>query len=110
MGAFGWGELISLIAVTISFITICVSLFGSSKAETRNEQKMFDKIDHLTTMSKDTNDTVKEMSQKIGDHAERLARLESDCETIFRRIKRIEDTQDHCQACKAAKQDLFGKQ
>lgn len=106
---FGWGEFISLISVCIAFATICISLFGRSKSETQNEQKMFDKIDHLSEISRETNETVKAMNAKIDNHAERLARLESDKDTIFRRLKRIEETQDHCQACKAAKRDLFGK-
>lgn len=104
--AFGWGELISLIAVIISFVTICVSLYSRSKTDTRNEQKMFDKLDRLSEMSRETNETVKQMSVKIDDHSERLARLESNEQTVFRRLKRIEETQDHCQACRIAKQSF----
>ena len=43
---FGWGELISFIAVVISFATITTSLFSKSKKnaeiDTKNEQKIFD--------------------------------------------------------------------
>lgn len=106
MGAFGWGELFSLLAVIISFATISISVFGKSKTDTRNEQKMFDKLDRLSDVSKETNETVKAMSAKIDDHAERLAKIESDRDTIFRRLKRIEDTQDHCQSCRIAKQQM----
>lgn len=107
MGAFQWGELFSLLAVIISCITISINIFGRSKTETRNEQWMRDKLDQLTDMSKDTNETVKSMNTKIDNHAERLARLESDKDTIFRRLKRIEETQDHCQACRIAKQEML---
>ena len=107
---FGWGELISFIAVVISFATITTSLFSRSKKnaeiDTKNEQKIFDKLDQLSDMTRDTNIAVKEMSKKIDNHAERLARIEADKETIFRRLKRIEETQDHCQACRVAKQSL----
>ena len=110
--AFGWGELISLIAVIISFATISISIFSRSKAnastDTRTEQKMLDKLDRLSDITKETNETVKQMSAKIDDHSERLARLESDMSTAFRRLKRIETTQDHCQACRASKEDLYG--
>lgn len=106
MGAFQWGELFSLLAVIISCITISINIFGRSKTETKNEQWMRDKLDQLTDMSKDTNETVKAMNTKIDDHAERLARLESDNETIFRRLKRIENTQDNCQACRLAKSQM----
>lgn len=108
---FGWSELIALVAVIISCITVGMSIFSKSKrnteSDTKNEQKIFDKLDHLSEMTKDTNLTVKEMSQKIDNHAERLARIEADRESIFRRLKRIEETQDHCQSCRAAKQDLL---
>lgn len=103
---FGWSELISLVAVIVSCVTVCIGVFGRSKNETRNEQRMFDKLDHLSDMSKETNETVKSMNAKIDDHSERLARLESDNETVFRRLKRIEETQDHCQACRLAKQTM----
>ena len=107
---FGWGELISFIAVIISSATITTSLFSRSKKnaeiDTKNEQKIFDKLDQLSDMTRDTNIAVKEMSKKIDNHAERLARIEADKETIFRRLKRIEETQDHCQACRAAKQSF----
>lgn len=104
---FGWGELFSLLAVVVSCVTISINIFGRSKTETKNEQWMRDKLDQLTDMSKDTNETVKAMNTKIDNHAERLARLESDNETIFRRLKRIENTQDHCQACRIAKQEML---
>ena len=107
---FGWSELISFIAVVISFATITTSLVSRSKKnaeiDTKNEQKIFDKLDQLSDMTRDTNIAVKEMSKKIDNHAERLARIEADKETIFRRLKRIEETQDHCQACRVAKQSL----
>ena len=103
LGLFEWGELFSLLAVIVSFVTISINIFGRSKNETRNEQKMFDKLDRLSDVSRETNETVKAMNAKIDDHAERLARIESDRDTIFRRLKRIENTQDHCQACRIAK-------
>lgn len=106
---FGWGELFSLLAVVVSCVTICINIFGRSKSETQNEQKMFDKIDHLSEISRETNETVKAMNAKIDNHAERLAKLESDKDTIFRRLKRIEETQDHCQACRIAKQEMLNQ-
>lgn len=105
--AFGWGELISLLAVVISFVTICITLYSRSKTDTQNEQKMFDKLDRLSEISRETNETVKQMNVKVNDHSQRLARLESNEESVFRRLKRIEETQDHCQACHIAKQSLY---
>lgn len=104
--SFGWGELISLFAVIISFATICVSLFARSKTSVQNGQRMIDKLDSLSGIITETNADVKEISRKIDNHAERLAHLEADMGSIFARIKRIETTQDNCQSCRSAKQQL----
>lgn len=98
-----------MLAVIISFATVSINLFGRSKTETRNEQRMLDKLDRLGEITNETNLTVKSMSEKIDDHADRLARIESDRETIFRRLKRIEETQDHCQSCRISRNELFGQ-
>lgn len=71
---------------------------------------MFDKLDRLNEVTRETNEAVKAMSTKIDDHTERLARLESDRDTLYRRVKRIEETQDNCQACRMTKETLFGNQ
>lgn len=104
---FGWGELTSLIAVIISFATICISSLSRSKNESKNEQRLIDKLDSLSDIAKETSSEVKSINKKIDDHAERLAHLESNMDSVFRRIKRVEDTQDHCQACRASKQQLL---
>ena len=103
---FGWGELISLVAVVISFSTICISALSRSKNETKSEQRLIDKLDSLSDIAKETSSEVKSINRKIDDHAERLAHLESNMDSVFRRIKRVEDTQDHCQACRTSKQLL----
>lgn len=104
---FGWGELISLVAVAISFATICISALSRSKNESKSEQRLIDKLDSLSDIAKETSSEVKSINKKIDDHAERLAHLESNMDSVFRRIKRVEDTQDHCQACRTSKQQLL---
>lgn len=105
--AFGWTELISLIAVIISFATIILSMKSKMTADTKNDQRVLDKLDNLTNVTKETNDEVKTINKKIDDHAERLATLEAEMKNVFFRVKRVEDTQDHCQACRASKEHLF---
>lgn len=105
---FGWSELISLAAVIISFATILLSMKSRSEKETKNDQQVLDKLDSLESMTKETNQDVKMINRKIDDHAERLATLEAEMKNAFFRIKRVEDTQDNCQACRASKQSLSG--
>lgn len=105
---FGWSELISLAAVVISFATILMSMKARSVADSKNDQQVLDKLDSLESMTKETNQDVKMINRKIDDHAERLATLEAEMKNAFFRIKRVEDTQDNCQACRASKQSLSG--
>lgn len=105
---FSWGELFSLIAVVISFATITISIKARTSADMKNDQQVLDRLDNLNNITKETNNDVKEISKKIDDHSERLATLEAEMKNAFFRIKRVEDTQDNCQACRASKQSLSG--
>lgn len=105
---FGWSELISLAAVVISFATIFMSMKARSAADSKSDQQVLDKLDSLESTTKETNQDVKMINRKIDDHAERLATLEAEMKNAFFRIKRVEDTQDNCQACRASKQSLSG--
>lgn len=105
---FGWSEIISLAAVVISFATILMSMKARSAADSKSDQQVLDKLDSLESTTKETNQDVKMINRKIDDHAERLATLEAEMKNAFFRIKRVEDTQDNCQACRASKQSLSG--
>lgn len=104
---FGWTELISLAAVIISFVTIFLSIKSKSIVETKKDQQVLDKLDNLTNVTKETNDEVKSINKKIDDHSERLAALEAKMDSTVHRLKRVEDTQDHCQACRISKEQLY---
>lgn len=92
--SFGWGELISFIAVCISFATICISLFGKSKQDTRQDQKVIDRLDALYGTTHETRDDVKALTTKIDDYGNRLTKAETDIQTLYHRVSRIEDTCD----------------
>lgn len=93
-GNFGWGELISLLAVIISFCTICISSFGKSKSSAQNEQKLLDRLDNLNATTNETRDDVKAMANKLEDYGNRITKAETDIQTLYRRVGRIEDTCD----------------
>lgn len=87
---FGWGELFSMIAVTISFATICISIFGRSKQDTKNEQRMFDKLDSLGASSNEIRDDVRTISKQVSDYGIRLAKNETEVKLLKEKIDRIE--------------------
>ena len=92
--SFGWGELISFLAVIISFATICISLFGKSKQDTRQDQKVLDRLDALYGTTHETRDDVKALTAKIDDYGNRLTKAEADIQTLYRRVGRIENVCD----------------
>lgn len=91
---FGWSELISLMAVCISFATICISLFSRSKKDTQNEQRLLDKLDRLNETTHETRDDVRSLTEKIDDYGNRLTKAETDIQSIYRRIGRVENRCD----------------
>jgi len=88
--AFGWGELFSMIAVIISFATICVSLFGKSAQNTRNEQRMFDKLDSLGNISDEIKSDVRTVSKQVSSYGVRLGKAETDIQALKDRVDRLE--------------------
>lgn len=92
MDQLTWSEFFALISVIISFATICVNSYSRAKADTKNEQKMFDKLDNLAATSAETRDAVKLMDAKLDDHSMRITRIEGKVENLTFRIKRVEET------------------
>lgn len=88
--AFGWGELFSMIAVIISFVTICVSLFGKSAQNTRNEQRMFDKLNSLGNISDEIKSDVRTVSKQVSSYGVRLGKAETDIQALKDRFERLE--------------------
>lgn len=78
----------------ISFATICISLFGKSKQDTRQDQKVLDRLDALYGTTHETRDDVKALTAKIDDYGNRLTKAETDIQTLYHRVSRIEDTCD----------------
>lgn len=94
LGKFEWPELISLLAVCISFATICMSIFGKSKNNVQNEQRLLDRLDRLNETTHETRDDVKDLATKIDDYGNRLTKVETDIQSIYRRIGRVESRCD----------------
>lgn len=90
MGQFTWSELIALLAVTISFATICINTFSNTKKEIQSEQKTFDKLDNLSKTSSEIRDTVKLMNAKLDDHSVRITQVEVELKNVNDRVNRIE--------------------
>ena len=63
-------------------------------ARVAEQQVMTDKLDSIADMSKETRDTVREMSKQLSEHSRELARIETRIEEHDRRLDAIEDRCD----------------
>lgn len=88
--AFGWSEIIGLASVLIAFATICISVFGKSKRETQNDQRLIDRLDMLNETAHETRNDVKNLSDKLDDYGNRITKAETDIQSLYRRIGRLE--------------------
>lgn len=94
LGSFKWPELISLLAVGLSFATICINVFGRSQKDAQQDQRLIDRLDRLNETTHDTRDDLKNLSAKIDDYGNRLTKAETDIQSIYRRVGRIESRCD----------------
>lgn len=94
LGSFEWPELISLLAVGLSFSTICINVFGRSQKDAQQDQRLIDRLDRLNETTHDTRDDLKNLSAKIDDYGNRLTKAETDIQSIYRRVGRIESRCD----------------
>ena len=91
---FGWSELISLASVCIAFATICISTFGKSKNEAQNSQRLIDRLDRLNETTHETRNDIRSLTEKVDDYGNRLTKAETDIQSIYRRIGRVESRCD----------------
>lgn len=55
---------------------------------------MDDKLDRNNELARETRDAVRDIERKLDDHAQRLVKVETDIDTLYRRVGRIEKNID----------------
>lgn len=91
-GAFGWSELFSMVTVFIALCTICVTLSGKTTQNTRNTQRLCDKLDSLQIVTDEIKTDVRTVSKQVESFSVRLAKIEVDVNTLKARVAKIEGT------------------
>ncbi len=91
-------QLISLVACITGIIMMLMSVRRDSETDRERQaayaaeqQVITDKLDSISDMSKETRDTVREMSKQLQDHSLELARIEARLEEHDRRINKIDE-------------------
>jgi septal ring factor EnvC (AmiA/AmiB activator) len=90
-------QLISLIACVTGIVMMLMAVRRDSEsdrdrqaAHAAEQQVITDKLDSIADMSKETRDTVREMSKQLSEHSRELARIETRIEDHDRRLAAIE--------------------
>ncbi len=102
-------QLVALGSLALAVVTIALTIRRDvatdeerHAARAAEQQVMTDKLDSIADMSKETRDTVREMSKQLSEHSRELARIETRIEDHDRRLSTIEQ---RCDARSAAGTD-----
>ncbi len=102
-------QLVALGSLVLAVVTIGLTIRRDSATEEERhaahvaeQQVMTDKLDSISDMSRETRDTVREMSKQLSEHSRELARIETRMDDHDRRLAAIEQ---RCDARSAAGTD-----
>lgn len=87
-------EAIALGSLLIALVALLGSRAKETRADAARHQLVDDKLDRNNEMTRETRDTVRDMSKKLDDHGQRLVKAETDIQTLYRRVGRIETNID----------------
>ncbi|RHB56217.1 hypothetical protein DW878_03685 [Olsenella sp. AM39-30AC] len=94
-------QLVALGSLVLAVVTIGLTMRrdGATEEERHTarvaeQQVMTDKLDSISDMSRETRDTVREMSKQLTEHSRELARIETRIEDHDRRLAAIEQRCD----------------
>ena len=94
-------QLVALGSLVLAVVTIGLTMRRDSATEDERQarrvaeqQVMGDKLDSISDMSRETRDTVREMSKQLTEHSRELARIETRIEDHDRRLAAIEQRCD----------------
>jgi predicted nuclease with TOPRIM domain len=83
-------HLIALGSLLVAAIALVVSFIQRGKAAVSRDQQIVDKLDNQTEMVRDVKSTVDKLDGKMDNHSERIAKIESEQNNIYRRLDRLE--------------------
>ena len=83
-------EWIALGSLAVAAIALVGNFLRRNKQDAARDQLIVDKLDNQSTLVRDVKTTVDKLDGKMDSHAERIARIESEQDNIYRRLDRIE--------------------
>lgn len=97
MSPLTFEQLVALGSLVVAVVTVGLTLHRDKNADMESQQAraaerqiVTDKLDSISDMSRETRDTVREMSKQLSDHSRELARIETRIEEHDRRLDKLE--------------------
>ena len=84
------GEIISIVAVLISFVALVLNSRKDTRADAAQNATIQTKLDSVKAGVDDIRVDLRTMQTSLGDHSERLARVEAKAENNAKRIDNLE--------------------
>lgn len=84
------GEIISIVAVLISFVALVLNSRKDTRADAAQNATIQTKLDSVKAGVDDIRVDLRTMQTSLGDHSERLARVEAKAENNAKRIDKLE--------------------
>lgn len=82
--------LVGIGGLVISGITLITAYLRSSKQDAAETQLMTDRLDNINNGVNTINEKVDKLDNKLDDHANRLAKAETEISNIYRRLDKVE--------------------
>ena len=87
-------DAIAALSLALALVVFLVSQRKDGRAAAARDQLLYDKLDSNNEMARETRDTVREMSRKLDDHGQLLARHTEQIQALSDRVDRIEHNCD----------------
>lgn len=87
-------DFISLGSLVVAAIALISALLSRLRDGSARDQLLNDKLDRNNEMARETRDTVRDMSRKLDDHGQTLARHTEQLSTLTGRVERLENGYD----------------
>ena len=84
------GEIISIVAVLISFVALVLNSRKDTRADAAQNATIQTKLDSVKAGVDDIRVDLRTMQTSLGDHSERLARVEARAENNAKRLDLLE--------------------
>lgn len=84
------GEIISIVAVLISFVALILNSRKDTRADAAQNATIQTKLDSVKAGVDDIRVDLRTMQTSLGDHSERLARVEARAENNAKRLDLLE--------------------